>query len=56
MEVKSGRRRKRLSGLASFVKENKKVKTLIVGSGGVTFEAFLAAPVLSWFDSGGYRP
>lgn len=50
VEVKSGRRKDHLDGLAYFLKENKKAKSLVVGSGGVDLQTFLEAPVLHWFD------
>ena len=45
IEVKSGRRRTSLAGLTAFTKRFKDAKTLIVGSGGIDIEQFLATPV-----------
>ena len=45
IEVKSGRRRTSLTGLTAFTKRFPDAKTLIVGSGGIEIEQFLATPV-----------
>ena len=48
IEVKSGRNRTSLAGLAAFTKRFKDARTLIVGPGGIEAEQFLATPVLEW--------
>jgi len=49
IEVKSGRRMTSLAGLTTFVKRFKDVKTMVVGSGGIDLEQFLATPASEWF-------
>lgn len=48
IEVKSGRRRDALPGLAAFSAAHPGTRTLVVGSGGVTVAEFLRRPVRHW--------
>jgi hypothetical protein len=48
IEVKSGRRRDCLPGLAQFIREFGPAKTLLVGADGIPIEEFLAEPVQTW--------
>jgi predicted AAA+ superfamily ATPase len=50
VEVKSGQRKDHLDGLKLFLKENKNVKPLVVGLGGVDLKSFMETSVLHWFD------
>jgi predicted AAA+ superfamily ATPase len=49
IEVKSGRKKASLAGLAVFAKRFNGTKTLVVGSGGIGIEQFLTTPVMEWF-------
>ena len=44
LEVKSGRHRGSLSGMAAFNKAFGKTRSLLIGSGGIPFEEFLRIP------------
>jgi predicted AAA+ superfamily ATPase len=48
VEVKTGRRRERLSGLSAFSKAFKVKRQLLVGSGGIPVEEFLTKPIEHW--------
>lgn len=48
VEVKSGRRRDALPGLAAFSAIHKPFRTLLVGGDGIPLETFLSRPVDSW--------
>jgi predicted AAA+ superfamily ATPase len=48
IEVKTGRRRERLSGLNAFSKTFKVKRQLLVGSGGVPIKEFLETPIEHW--------
>lgn len=48
IEVKSGRHSVEVTGLARFRRAFPEARTLIVGSGGIALEEFLAAPTESW--------
>ncbi len=50
LEVKSGRMRQRLSGMAAFTKAFKVKRQLLVGREGISLEEFLARPVEHWLD------
>lgn len=50
LEVKSGRRRDTLPGLAAFAEACKPTRTLLVGADGVPLEQFLTAPVSHWLQ------
>lgn len=50
IEVKSGRNKGVLSGLAAFAKQFPHVTPLVVGTGGIPLEVFLATPVSAWFS------
>jgi hypothetical protein len=50
IEVKSGRRREALSGLAAFAAAFRASRKLLVGGDGVPLEAFLSHPVERWID------
>ena len=52
IEVKSGPRRRSLSGLATFEQRFKPQRTLVVGEGGVPLNEFLAAPAGAWCEDG----
>jgi predicted AAA+ superfamily ATPase len=48
IEVKSGRRRTSLSGLERIRKKHKNLQPLLVGSGGIPLQDFLAKSPLAW--------
>jgi predicted AAA+ superfamily ATPase len=48
IEVKSGRPRLAQPGLTAFAEAFKPKRTLVVGSGGIPVEEFLARPVAHW--------
>lgn len=48
LEVKSGRKRAAVSGLAEFKKRRPSAKTVEVGSNGIPLQQFLEAPVTRW--------
>jgi predicted AAA+ superfamily ATPase len=48
IEVKTGRRRERLSGMDAFSKTFKVKRQLLVGSGGIPVKEFLEAPIEHW--------
>jgi predicted AAA+ superfamily ATPase len=48
IEVKTGRRRERFSGVEVFSKAFKVKRHLLVGSGGIPVEEFLTAPIEQW--------
>lgn len=48
IEVKSGRRRERLSGLGAFTAAFPSSRTLLVGADGIPLEEFLGTPVVRW--------
>jgi hypothetical protein len=48
IEVKTGRKKERLSGMEAFCKAFKVKRTLLVGSGGIPLEKFLVTPVEHW--------
>jgi len=50
IEVKSGRRRGCLPGLAAFCQEFPVARKLLVGHDGIDLEEFLSAPVETWID------
>lgn len=50
IEVKSGRRKRSVSGLAMFKERFPSADTMVVGTGGVPFEEFLSVPTRYWFD------
>jgi len=50
IEVKSGRRRDNLPGLAQFNREFKVSRTLLVGADGIPLDEFLAEPVTTWIS------
>lgn len=49
IEVKSGMKARRLSGLASFTRAHASARALVVGGEGVRLEEFLLAPIAKWF-------
>jgi hypothetical protein len=49
VEVKSGRNRGALAGLEAFAKHFPNVTKLVVGTGGIPLDVFLATPVQAWF-------
>lgn len=49
VEVKSGRRRGKLPGLAAFANKFKTHRKLLVGADGIPVEDFITTDVLSWF-------
>jgi uncharacterized protein len=51
IEVKSGRRRDALSGLAAFTETFKPNSTLLVGADGIPLERFLSQPVSYWLGN-----
>lgn len=53
IEVKSGRRKRSISGLAMFKERFPSADTMIVGTGGVPFEEFLSVPTRYWFIKNG---
>jgi predicted AAA+ superfamily ATPase len=48
IEVKTGRRRERFSGVEVFSKTFKVKRQLLVGSGDIPVEEFLATPIEHW--------
>jgi predicted AAA+ superfamily ATPase len=48
IEVRTGRRRERFSGVEVFSKTFKVKRQLLVGSGGIPVEEFLTAPIEQW--------
>jgi len=48
IEVKSGRRRESLPGVAEFTKTSQPSRSLLVGGDGIPMECFLAQSVLDW--------
>ena len=50
IEVKSGRRRDSLPGMATFANAFRPDRTLLVGSDGIELEAFLSRPVMEWLQ------
>jgi predicted AAA+ superfamily ATPase len=48
VEVKSGRRRDALPGLAAFLQTEKRARPILVGSGGLSIEEALTLPVADW--------
>ena len=48
IEVKSGRRRESLPGMAAFAKHFSPRKSLLVGAQGITLEEFLSQPADYW--------
>ena len=48
IEVKSGRRRDNLPGLAQFRREFDVSRALLVGADGIPIEEFLAKPLDTW--------
>lgn len=50
LEVKSGRRRESLPGMAAFVKAFRPAHTLLVGAGGIPVDEFLRTPVMSLLE------
>lgn len=50
IEVKSGRRRAGVSGLASLAGQRTLARKLLVGSGGIPIEEFLQTPPSAWFS------
>lgn len=50
IEVKSGRRQTRVSGLVEFCKRNPRAIPLVVGTGGVPLDEFLLSSPMSWFS------
>ncbi len=51
IEVKSGRRRPNLMGLAAFAERFDVTREVVVGEGGVPLEEFLSMPAGAWFES-----
>lgn len=51
IEVKSGRRRRRIAGLEAFEGRFPGAKRLVVGTGGVPFSEFLSEPADSWLEA-----
>lgn len=49
IEVKSGRRRDQLPGIAAFTAAHRVHKCLLVGSDGIPVADFLRRPVMDWF-------
>ena len=49
VEVKSGRRRESLPGMAAFAKHFSPKKTLLVGAQGIALKEFLGQPAEHWF-------
>lgn len=50
IEVKSGRRRGGMPGLAEFSRQFRVSRNLLVGSDGIALDEFLAQPVHTWFS------
>jgi predicted AAA+ superfamily ATPase len=48
IEVKSGRRREALNGIAAFRKQFNPLRTLLVGGDGIPLKEFLSTPVDQW--------
>lgn len=48
IEVKSGRRREALNGIAAFRKQFNPLRTLLVGGDGIPLKEFLSSPVDQW--------
>jgi uncharacterized protein len=48
IEVKSGRRREALNGIAAFRKQVNPLRTLLVGGDGIPLKEFLSTPVDQW--------
>jgi predicted AAA+ superfamily ATPase len=48
IEVKSGRRREALNGIAAFRKQFNPMRTLLVGGDGIPLKEFLSTPVDQW--------
>ena len=51
IEVKSGRRRDALPGLAAFIEAYPKARPLLIGGDGIVIEDFLAMPVEKWIET-----
>lgn len=51
IEVKSGRRRDALPGMAAFVDAFQPDRTLLVGGDGIALETFLSRPIAEWLHS-----
>jgi uncharacterized protein len=51
IEVKSGRRREALPGMAAFTEAFQPGRTLLVGGDGIDLEIFLSRPVLEWLSA-----
>ncbi|SMP82712.1 hypothetical protein SAMN06295888_1565 [Desulfonatronum zhilinae] len=51
IEIKSGRRRDALPGMAAFVEAFQPDRTLLVGGDGIELEAFLSRPVMEWVQA-----
>jgi len=51
LEVKSGRSREHLPGMAMFAKEFKPLRVLLVGEGGIALEEFFTRPAAYWLSS-----
>ncbi len=49
VEVKSGRRREALPGLAAFTQAEERARPLLVGPGGIPVQEALVRPVAEWF-------
>jgi len=50
IEVKSGRRKTSLPGMAAFTRHFSPVRKLLIGAQGITLEEFLGKSAESWFD------
>lgn len=53
IEVKSGRRKRSISGLTVFKERFPSASTMTVGTGGIPFEEFLSVPARYWFQKNG---
>jgi len=51
IEVKSGRRREALTGMAAFHSRYPRSRVLLVGGDGIALEQFLSKPVMSWLTT-----
>ncbi|WP_156932949.1 hypothetical protein [Desulfonatronum lacustre] len=51
IEIKSGRRRDALPGMAAFVEAFQPDRTLLVGGDGIKLEAFLSRSVMEWVQA-----
>lgn len=51
IEVKSGKKKSALSGMATFNERYRPQKILILGEQGISIESFLKKPVSYWFES-----